>query len=79
MRLSSPERLDDVLLDRLLIKHSEHLALFAAPALLDRDYEADASAFETVIDQVRGATPCVVVDVPHVWTPWARNDVDRRR
>ncbi len=70
--LSSPERLDDVLLDRLLIKHSEHLALFAAPALLDRDYEADASAFETVIDQVRGATPCVVVDVPHVWTPWAR-------
>ena len=70
--LSSPERLDDVLLDRLLIKHGEHLALFAAPALLDRDYESEASAFETVIDQVRGATPCVVVDVPHVWTPWTR-------
>ena len=70
--LASPERLDDVLLDRLLIKRGDHLALFAAPALLDRDYESEAVAFETVIDQVRSVTPCVVIDVPHVWTPWTR-------
>ena len=30
--LAAPERLDDVLLDRLLIKRGEHLSLFAAPA-----------------------------------------------
>ena len=70
--LASPERLDDVLLDRLLIKRGDHLSLFAAPALLDRDYDAEATSFETVIDQVRGATPCVVIDMPHVWTPWTR-------
>jgi pilus assembly protein CpaE len=70
--LAAPERLDDVLLDRLLIKRSEHLSLFAAPALLDRDYDSDSIAFESVIDQVRSATPCVIVDVPHVWTPWTR-------
>ena len=70
--LASPERLDDVLLDRLLIKRGDHLSLFAAPALLDRDYDAEAVAFETVIDQVRSATPCVVIDVPHIWTPWTR-------
>jgi pilus assembly protein CpaE len=29
--LSAPERLDDVLLDRLLIKRGEHLSLFTAP------------------------------------------------
>ena len=40
--LAAPERLDDVLLDRLLIKCGEHLSLFAAPALLDREYEVDA-------------------------------------
>ncbi len=38
MRLSAPERLDDVLLDRLLIKRGEHLSLFTAPASLERDY-----------------------------------------
>src|SRR5579863_1410663 len=33
--LSSPERLDDILLDRLLVKRGEHLSIFATPASLD--------------------------------------------
>lgn len=70
--LGSPERLDDVLLDRLLQKHTEHLSLFTAPNLLDRDYEIDDQAFETVIDVVRGAAPTIVVDVPHIWTGWSK-------
>jgi pilus assembly protein CpaE len=70
--LAAPERLDDVLLDRLLIKCSEHLSLFAAPALLDREYEIETAAYETVLDQVRATVPCVVVDVPHAWTAWSR-------
>ena len=36
--LSAPERLDDVLLDRLLLKRGDHLSLFTAPAALERDY-----------------------------------------
>jgi pilus assembly protein CpaE len=70
--LASPERLDDVLLDRLLQKHTDRLSLFTAPNLLDRDYDIDDQAFETVIDVVRGAAPTVVVDVPHVWTGWSK-------
>ena len=70
--LSAPERLDDVLLERLLIKCGEHLSLFTAPAMIDQVYEAKCSAVETVIDQVRSSTPCVVVDLPHAWTDWAR-------
>lgn len=70
--LSSPERLDDVLLDRLLQKHTERLSLFTAPNLLDRDYNIDDQAFETVIDVVRGSAPTIVVDVPHVWTSWSK-------
>jgi pilus assembly protein CpaE len=71
--LVAPERLDDVLLDRLLIKCGEHLSLFAAPALLDRDYDVNPDAYETVISQVRTSMPCVVVDMPHAWSAWARD------
>ncbi|MEY4878943.1 MAG: hypothetical protein RJB62_412, partial [Pseudomonadota bacterium] len=73
--LAAPERLDDVLLDRLLIKCGEHLSLFAAPAMLDRMYEAGEAAYESVIDQVRMSMPCVIVDLPHAWTPWARQTI----
>ena len=70
--LSSPERLDDTLLDRLLVKRGEHLSIFATPASLDRDYDMPAIAFEAVLDSVRHTTPCVIVDLPHVWTPWIK-------
>jgi pilus assembly protein CpaE len=73
--LAAPERLDDVLLDRLLIKYGPHLSLFPAPALLDRDYEVDDSAYEAVVDQVRHSIPCVIVDMPHTWGPWSRQIV----
>lgn len=70
--LTAPERLDDVLLDRLLVKQGEHLSLLVSPAALDRDYEADVAAYESVLDAVRHSTPCVVVDLPHVWAPWVK-------
>jgi pilus assembly protein CpaE len=70
--LSAPERLDDVLLDRLLLKTTDRLSLFAAPAIIDRELEADPAAVESVIDVVRQSTPCVILDLPHQWTPWVR-------
>jgi pilus assembly protein CpaE len=71
--LSSPERLDDVLLDRLLVKSTDHLSLLASPAIVDRNYEAEHSSYEAVLDTVRATTPCVVVDMPHIWAPWVRD------
>ncbi|HJR56011.1 MAG TPA: AAA family ATPase [Rhizomicrobium sp.] len=70
--LSAPERLDDVLLDRLLLKRGEHLSLFTAPAALERDYDAVPESYEAVIDAVRQSTPCVILDLPHGWSPWIR-------
>ena len=70
--LASPERLDEVLLDRLLAKCTDHLSLFAAPSVLDRNYEIDPQAFEWVLDVVRQNVPHVAIDVPHIWTPWAK-------
>lgn len=71
--LSAPERLDDVLLDRLLLKRGDHLSLFTAPAALERDYDAVPESYESVIDAVRQTTPCVILDLPHGWQPWIRN------
>src|SRR3569832_1574830 len=70
--LSAPERLDDVLLDRLLVKRGDHLSIFSTPAVIDREYEAPVDAFESVLDAVRQSTPCVIVDVPHVWNAWVK-------
>jgi pilus assembly protein CpaE len=70
--LQSPERLDEVLLDRLLTTCSQHLSIFAAPVLLDRDYDLAPDACETVIDIVRQNVPFVAVDLPHTWTGWTK-------
>ncbi len=68
----SPDRLDEVLLDRLLAKCSNHVSLFAAPSTLDQVYDIDAKAYEPVLDVVRKNVPYTVLDVPHVWTGWAK-------
>jgi len=70
--LTAPERLDDVLLERILLKRGEYLSLFASPASLDREYEHGHDSYEAVIDAVRQTSPCVIVDLPHVWTPWVK-------
>lgn len=70
--LTAPERLDDVLLDRLLVKCSDHLSLFAAPAILDREFDMDGEAYESVLEIVRETVPCVIVDLPHVWSGWTK-------
>ena len=70
--LNAPERLDDVLLDRLLMKRGEYLSLFTAPATLERDYDAAIDAYESVLEAVRQMAPCVIVDLPHHWAPWVK-------
>jgi pilus assembly protein CpaE len=66
------ERLDEVYLDRLMSKCSDRLSLIAAPATLDKEYDFPADAFEPVIDLIRKVGPGVVLDLPHVWTQWAK-------
>jgi pilus assembly protein CpaE len=70
--LVQPDRVDDVLLERLLTSCGERLSLFAAPGAMDRDFDFSPEACETVIDAVRRTVPMVVLDMPHVWPAWAR-------
>src|SRR5256714_6286827 len=68
----SPDRADTAFVDRLLSKCTDHLSLLAAPATLDRVYDFGAEAFDSVFDVLRSTVPCIVLDVPHVWTGWAK-------
>jgi pilus assembly protein CpaE len=68
----SPERLDEVFLDRLLTKCSQHLSLLAAPSMLDRPYDFDATAFQPLMEILLRNAPISVLDVPHLWADWTR-------
>jgi pilus assembly protein CpaE len=68
----APERVDAVLVDRLLSKCGGHLSLLAAPATLDRVLDFGEASFDSLLDAMRASTPWVVLDVPHLWSGWAR-------
>ncbi len=73
----SPERIDEVYLDRLLAQCAENLSLLAAPSTLDRVYDFDAEAFTHIIDTAQRTAPVLVLDVPHAWTGWTRNTLTK--
>jgi len=68
----APDRLDANLVDRLLSKCTDNLSLLAAPAMLDRTCDLAETSVDGVVDILRNAVPCVVLDVPHVWAAWTR-------
>jgi pilus assembly protein CpaE len=68
----APDRLDANMLDRLLSRCSDNLALLAAPAMLDRTVDLSEEAFDQLFDLLRASVPCVVLDVPHIWSAWVR-------
>jgi pilus assembly protein CpaE len=68
----SPERIDSAFVDRLLSKCTDHLSLLAAPATLDRVYDFGPEAFDAILDILRTSVPCIVLDVPHMWTGWTK-------
>ncbi len=70
--LSQPDRLDAVLMDRMMVRCSERLSLFAAPATLESDYDIAAEAFEEVATKIRTTAPFVILDLPHLWSGWMR-------
>jgi pilus assembly protein CpaE len=68
----SGERPDTAFIDRLLAKCTDNLSLLAAPATLERVYDFGEQAFDAIFDTLRMTTPCIVLDVPHQWSAWAK-------
>ncbi|MBS7696340.1 MAG: AAA family ATPase [Chelatococcus sp.] len=71
--LAAPDRLDNNFVDRLMVKCTENLNLLAAPAVLDRPWDLDQSIVDKLLGTLRSAHPVVVLDLPHMWTSWARH------
>lgn len=70
--LGQPDRLDATLLDRMMVRCTDKLSLFAAPATLDADWDIGPNAFEEVTTRIRATAPFVVLDLPHLWSTWMR-------
>ena len=76
--LQDPSRLDDIFLERLLNKRENHLSILSSLATLEQPHDLQDSAllqdsaFERLLDVAQANVPFVVLDVPHVWTSWAR-------
>jgi pilus assembly protein CpaE len=68
----APERLDANMVERLTTKCGDNLSLLAASAMLDRTVDLAETALDQLLDIVRSSTPSVVLDMPHLWTGWAR-------
>lgn len=70
--LNRPDRLDATLLDRMMVRCTDKLSLFAAPATLETDWDISPDAFDEVTNRIRSTAPFVVLDLPHLWSGWMR-------
>ena len=70
--IAQPERVDSLLLDRLLVKLGEKLSLLGASGGVDKDFLIEAHAIETILVAMRASVPAIVVDLPNLWAPWVR-------
>ncbi|WP_457094367.1 AAA family ATPase [Microvirga sp. P5_D2] len=71
--IQDSNRLDEVLLDRLLTQCGDHLSLLSAPMVLERSYDLTENAIEPLIEVAQASIPFTVLDMPHLWTSWAKN------
>ena len=71
--VGASQKMDTVMLDRLMSKAASHINLLTAPVSLDQTYDFDERDFEQVIELSQKTTPVVVLDIPHLWSAWVRH------
>jgi len=71
--LAEPERLDETLLDRIMIRHTAKLSILPTAGSLNQKPIMSSEAYEAVVDGVRGISPLTLLDMPHFWTDWTTN------
>lgn len=82
--LAAAEGLDAQGLEKILFKCSEMLSIVAAPAMLEKTWDLNESAFDVMIDLLRQSTPNVVLDfaacldgMAEIGCAWRRRDHHR--
>ena len=71
--ISANQKMDGVMLDRLMSKAASHVNLLTAPVSLDKTYDFGERDFEEVVELSQKTTPVVILDIPHTWTAWVRH------
>lgn len=69
----SNEKVDAVMIDRLMSKAATHINLLTAPCTLDRPFDIEPRGFEQVIELGQQVVPLVFLDVPHSWDGWVQH------
>ena len=68
--LSQPDNLDETLLDRIMIRHTQKLSILPTSGSLAPNSVQDPEAFEAVVNGVRSISPLSILDMPHQWMDW---------
>ena len=71
--LAEPDRLDETLLDRIMIRHTPKLSILPTSGTLQNKTVLDPAAYEAVVDGVRSISPLTILDMPHQWMDWTTN------
>lgn len=71
--LGEPDRLDETLMDRIMIRHTQKLSILPTSGSLNTKPVMDSSSYEAVVNAVRGISPLSILDMPHYWTDWTTN------
>lgn len=69
---TDPERLDEALLERTLIQKGRFLHVLPASGRMHEIDPPDPQAVEKLLDLARQTFPAVVLDLPHLQSPWIR-------
>ncbi|MEL6686223.1 MAG: AAA family ATPase [Pseudomonadota bacterium] len=71
--LADADRLDETLLDRIMVRHTPRLSLLPTSSSLNVTPVTDSRAYEAIITAVRSISPLALLDVPHIWNEWTTN------
>ena len=71
--LADAGRLDDALLDRIMVRHTSRLSILPTSSSLNTKPITDSSAYEAILSAVRSISPLAVLDIPHIWNEWTTN------
>ena len=71
--LGEPDRLDETLMDRIMIRHTQKLSILPTSGSLNTKPVMDSDSYEAVVNAVRGISPLSILDMPHYWTDWTTN------
>jgi len=74
-QLGDVARLDDALLDRLLVARNKHLMVLAGTSATLNLGEPSLDLLDKLIDLAQASFPYLVLDLPHVWSHWVQKSV----